>query len=165
MQSAKPAEQSLPCSSRALVTRLRPHSASVARFEAVQLCSRSPFIAAIQGLYMAHCCLASSKPLQSDSWVSEEGRGRWTLMQVASVQSETGSQRQDPRCASSSRCRPPRPVLHCSQPLCCVASSHTLVLCHQLGAITRPVNCTTACLLYTSPSPRDGLLSRMPSSA
>ena len=24
---------------------------------------------------------------------------------------------------------------------------------------------TTACLLYTSPSPRDGLLSRMPSSA
>ena len=29
------------------------------------------------------------------------------------------------------------------------------------GAISRP----TACLLYTSPSPRDGLLSRMPSSA
>ena len=27
----------------------------------------------------------------------------------------------------------------------------------------RPV--TTSCLLYTSPSPRDGLLSRMPSSA
>ena len=26
-------------------------------------------------------------------------------------------------------------------------------------------NCPTACLLYTSPSPRDGLLSRMPSSA
>ena len=27
------------------------------------------------------------------------------------------------------------------------------------------VTCTNACLLYTSPSPRDGLLSRMPSSA
>ena len=26
-------------------------------------------------------------------------------------------------------------------------------------------DCKTACLLYTSPSPRDGLLSRMPSSA
>ena len=26
-------------------------------------------------------------------------------------------------------------------------------------------NCVYACLLYTSPSPRDGLLSRMPSSA
>ena len=32
--------------------------------------------------------------------------------------------------------------------------------------ITIPqVNIDTACLLYTSPSPRDGLLSRMPSSA
>ena len=29
---------------------------------------------------------------------------------------------------------------------------------------TRPV-CVYVCLLYTSPSPRDGLLSRMPSSA
>ena len=28
-----------------------------------------------------------------------------------------------------------------------------------------PGQSTTACLLYTSPSPRDGLLSRMPSSA
>ena len=27
------------------------------------------------------------------------------------------------------------------------------------------LNCITPCLLYTSPSPRDGLLSRMPSSA
>ena len=27
------------------------------------------------------------------------------------------------------------------------------------------VNCVRGCLLYTSPSPRDGLLSRMPSSA
>ena len=26
-------------------------------------------------------------------------------------------------------------------------------------------HCVTRCLLYTSPSPRDGLLSRMPSSA
>ena len=30
---------------------------------------------------------------------------------------------------------------------------------------TMPVNLISICLLYTSPSPRDGLLSRMPSSA
>ena len=30
---------------------------------------------------------------------------------------------------------------------------------------TKPTTASTACLLYTSPSPRDGLLSRMPSSA
>ena len=29
----------------------------------------------------------------------------------------------------------------------------------------RPYGCVVTCLLYTSPSPRDGLLSRMPSSA
>ena len=34
------------------------------------------------------------------------------------------------------------------------------------GRMTRRVgNTTYRCLLYTSPSPRDGLLSRMPSSA
>ena len=32
-------------------------------------------------------------------------------------------------------------------------------------AVTVPVIAGTTCLLYTSPSPRDGLLSRMPSSA
>src|SRR5680860_588576 len=31
--------------------------------------------------------------------------------------------------------------------------------------LTRPPALSTSCLLYTSPSPRDGLLSRMPSSA
>ena len=41
----------------------------------------------------------------------------------------------------------------------------------QLGGITATVNLKVAkgtsrsCLLYTSPSPRDGLLSRMPSTA
>ena len=30
---------------------------------------------------------------------------------------------------------------------------------------TRPISKNKSCLLYTSPSPRDGLLSRMPSSA
>ena len=41
----------------------------------------------------------------------------------------------------------------------------------QLGSITEELNRawyernTGSCLLYTSPSPRDGLLSRMPSSA
>ena len=36
-----------------------------------------------------------------------------------------------------------------------------------LARATNMINCakTTTCLLYTSPSPRDGLLSRMPSSA
>ena len=33
---------------------------------------------------------------------------------------------------------------------------------HAKGSTTEPY---TTCLLYTSPSPRDGLLSRMPSSA
>ena len=37
-------------------------------------------------------------------------------------------------------------------------------LTHQIAFSTTP-NGTHACLLYTSPSPRDGLLSRMPSSA
>ena len=31
--------------------------------------------------------------------------------------------------------------------------------------VTKKVEYINACLLYTSPSPRDGLLSRMPSSA
>ena len=35
---------------------------------------------------------------------------------------------------------------------------------HQLGQVAG-VYILQACLLYTSPSPRDGLLSRMPSSA
>ena len=34
---------------------------------------------------------------------------------------------------------------------------------HDLKTLTKTLN--EACLLYTSPSPRDGLLSRMPSSA
>ena len=34
-----------------------------------------------------------------------------------------------------------------------------------IGPGSDPAAFTTACLLYTSPSPRDGLLSRMPSSA
>ena len=33
------------------------------------------------------------------------------------------------------------------------------------GALLLEVRTICACLLYTSPSPRDGLLSRMPSSA
>ena len=34
-----------------------------------------------------------------------------------------------------------------------------------IGTFTMPGNSVEVCLLYTSPSPRDGLLSRMPSSA
>ena len=38
--------------------------------------------------------------------------------------------------------------------------------CHNNGAVSeRAVVMITSCLLYTSPSPRDGLLYRMPSSA
>ena len=33
------------------------------------------------------------------------------------------------------------------------------------GQLNEKINDFTSCLLYTSPSPRDGLLSRMPSSA
>ena len=33
------------------------------------------------------------------------------------------------------------------------------------GAIAQKLRLSRTCLLYTSPSPRDGLLSRMPSSA
>ena len=39
----------------------------------------------------------------------------------------------------------------------------TGVLAKRLGV--SPASATEICLLYTSPSPRDGLLSRMPSSA
>ena len=45
-----------------------------------------------------------------------------------------------------------------------VVDLHAITVPHdprQLATDTR----STACLLYTSPSPRDGLLSRMPSSA
>ena len=47
---------------------------------------------------------------------------------------------------------------------------HTLwlpVIPLQMGLVLKPGSSEpwTACLLYTSPSPRDGLLSRMPSSA
>ena len=35
----------------------------------------------------------------------------------------------------------------------------------KLGTPSRPLRLNSVCLLYTSPSPRDGLLSRMPSSA
>ena len=42
--------------------------------------------------------------------------------------------------------------------------SNALVPGHKLHKLLRPRN-VSSCLLYTSPSPRDGLLSRMPSSA
>ena len=46
---------------------------------------------------------------------------------------------------------------------CPAARRFTVIVptCGAMGAVTKP----TPCLLYTSPSPRDGLLSRMPSSA
>ena len=42
---------------------------------------------------------------------------------------------------------------------------HGRVVAHQLGQRGGVPDREGACLLYTSPSPRDGLLSRMPSSA
>ena len=36
---------------------------------------------------------------------------------------------------------------------------------HVIRSYTTPIAAIITCLLYTSPSPRDGLLSRMPSSA
>ena len=36
---------------------------------------------------------------------------------------------------------------------------------HQIMSFAAPLGVGITCLLYTSPSPRDGLLSRMPSSA
>ena len=36
---------------------------------------------------------------------------------------------------------------------------------NRMNAMKQPTATNTPCLLYTSPSPRDGLLSRMPSSA
>ena len=38
-------------------------------------------------------------------------------------------------------------------------------LMERFGGVRPPVETLDICLLYTSPSPRDGLLSRMPSSA
>ena len=49
-------------------------------------------------------------------------------------------------------CEPPRPL--------CVSDATC-----PLGSICDLTNADASCLLYTSPSPRDGLLSRMPSSA
>ena len=46
------------------------------------------------------------------------------------------------------------------------SNSETSDLCLELGVERiADSSLTRACLLYTSPSPRDGLLSRMPSSA
>src|SRR5665647_1875486 len=56
-------------------------------------------------------------------------------------------------------------------PFICVLERHGLGRgCqHQTGCVGKPIvtqhPMNAACLLYTSPSPRDGLLSRMPSSA
>ena len=44
-----------------------------------------------------------------------------------------------------------------------LARVHTHLEYQRVDALQRELQCT--CLLYTSPSPRDGLLSRMPSSA
>ena len=46
-----------------------------------------------------------------------------------------------------------------------VASGGVFSVTAMLAAIEDSLSVVKACLLYTSPSPRDGLLSRMPSSA
>ena len=51
-------------------------------------------------------------------------------------------------------------------PVASVESVHLLIaIAAQHGLVLKQADTKTACLLYTSPSPRDGLLSRMPSSA
>ena len=61
-------------------------------------------------------------------------------------------------------------MLHHDAP-CCTMLHHDAPYCttlHHLAqscTILHPVASCCTCLLYTSPSPRDGLLSRMPSSA
>ena len=45
------------------------------------------------------------------------------------------------------------------------ASTGMMTTNSNLSSTSDSVGSTTICLLYTSPSPRDGLLSRMPSSA
>ena len=42
---------------------------------------------------------------------------------------------------------------------------HCREVCHNIKGMKLPKAKAYLCLLYTSPSPRDGLLSRMPSSA
>ena len=44
-------------------------------------------------------------------------------------------------------------------------STNELAAFHSINPATARKGLTLLCLLYTSPSPRDGLLSRMPSSA
>ena len=48
---------------------------------------------------------------------------------------------------------------------CLHMTIQTAVLIETLVALGAEVRWSSCCLLYTSPSPRDGLLSRMPSSA
>ena len=44
-------------------------------------------------------------------------------------------------------------------------SNRNLIINGAMQVAQRGTSSTSSCLLYTSPSPRDGLLSRMPSSA
>ena len=60
----------------------------------------------------------------------------------------------DPLAVGSTVCMLSRVVCACVRPR---------AVC--VGILLRDVGCHGCCLLYTSPSPRDGLLSRMPSSA
>ena len=55
--------------------------------------------------------------------------------------------------------------LFCTKNIKTTASSKILSSFVPTYESTASQNCINACLLYTSPSPRDGLLSRMPSSA
>ena len=51
---------------------------------------------------------------------------------------------------------------------CCPKCYEPLAIletCYDKGQIYKATTLANICLLYTSPSPRDGLLSRMPSSA
>ena len=94
------------------------------------------------------------------------GRKRWSRWRLASLLHKVGPIRMGNSCTSN-----PDGVstlLHDLQCVCGVphtsGGNQREVLCKCFSK-PRCVGLFTACLLYTSPSPRDGLLSRMPSSA
>src|SRR5665647_2810135 len=59
----------------------------------------------------------------------------------------------------------PTPLLFLALVLLNVTKAYRYVLIGTLGTLAGAIAGYSICLLYTSPSPRDGLLSRMPSSA
>ena len=96
---------------------------------------------------------------------------RWTAPAVAAPPIRRARHRPAPGAAVTSRGGGCRRLERRGVPLCCAADSPSCEPARGAdGAATagphqRSLLRPSVCLLYTSPSPRDGLLSRMPSSA